>query len=213
MTDKKEFFAAFRENVTPYLKEVGFKGSAPRWVATNDFGDECIIGVEFDAGWEPPKALIEMAAVPKAWEEWMRGPYSSVSLETMTKRTMHYHGLILGTPKGAGVGRDGFWPIDDAHQSTVLMRDSLQNSLPRFMKEALDRDALLRKIRSGKFKPYGYLRNVPHLREVALIALFPSDDEADEARETLREFRGTPRWEKLISATLDWDSSRSESGD
>lgn len=90
MSDIEAFKSLVREVLSPRMRERGFKGSGQRWVKSNDTGDLCVVGLEIDQGYEPFEVLFQAGAVPKVWDNLLRGPYSAGSVgEEITKNPMH----------------------------------------------------------------------------------------------------------------------------
>ena len=192
-----------RDVISPRLRELGFKGSGRRWVKSNSRGDVCVVGLEIDKGYEPFQILFQAGAVPKAWDDWLRGPYSAISFGgDITKRPMHYHGLDVWTLTGPGEDVADFWPVRSPQAAISYLADHLTD-LDRFASTWLDPEQALRKVASGDFEPYGYLDMNPMVQEAAVFLMSPpSSTGSQRARSALVDYRGLTVWEEVFARTV-----------
>lgn len=203
MSDIEAFKSLVREVLSPRMRERGFKGSGQRWVKSNDTGDLCVVSLEMDQGYEPFEVLFQAGAVPKVWDNWLRGPYSAGSVgEEITKKPMHYHGMDVWTLIGPGEEIPDFWPVHSPEDAIRYMVSNL-GELDRFAEVWLDPQEARRMVDEGKFAPYGYLEGNPLTQETALFLMNPpSSDRAKRAGEALLEYHGLKVWETIFSKTV-----------
>ena len=184
MTAQIALREALRDIVSPAARAQGFKGSGNTWRRSNDAGDWAIVNVQSStfSSRDRLRCVINLALAPRPWldgRERRGGPLPKAISESFGLYRSRLH------PTGSPDGVDTWWEITgplDAEAAVADMAARLEVDGWPFLTRLLDRDELLRQIRSGDL---GDIRGATAYLARAEAVMLSDDGPSDELERLL----------------------------